>query len=295
MPTLHTHGSIFHADEVIGAALLVYIGDIAVGDIRRTNHAPEAPAAGDYVLDIGGKHGVDDAGAIHLDHHQDKNMPCAAVLTFRHLEPRLSNAAKKAAERFLDGVDRHDRGMAPYIKGQMTLSDIIAALNPVGEATEEQRTAHFREAVTLFVALFRRMVSYQELVESQAGEVGRLVGLNAPYVVAEQYLPKLLRTLEGTLTRHAVYPSLRGGWSLQGVCIANTKTPVQPIPADIAGATFVHATGFIASFATREEAVAAAEALSKIEIFIPEKKTEAEIEIPLPGAKNSSASNPFGV
>ena len=295
MPKLHTHGSIFHADEVIGAALFVHLGDIATSDILRANHAPESPAPGDIVLDIGGRHGVDDNGVVWLDHHQDKDMPCAAVLTFRHLEPRLSPATKKAAERFLDGVDRHDRGMEPYIKGRMTLSDIIAALNPVGEATEDKRTANFREAVTLFVALFNRMVAYQELVESQAGDVARLAALNAPFVVAEQYLPKLLRTLEGTLTRHAVYPSLRGGWSVQAVCIPNTKTPVQPVPAGIAGATFVHATGFIASFATKEEAVAAATELAKIDIVVPAKAVPEEVIIPLPGTKNSTAVNPFGV
>ena len=228
MPTLHTHGSIFHADEVIGAGLFVYMGDITTADIRRVNTLnPADIAPGDFVLDIGGKLGVDN-GVTWLDHHQDKEIPCAAVLTYRHLEPRLSVPQKKAIERFLDGVDKHDRGLAPYFKGAMSLSDIIAALNPVGEATEDMRTANFREAVTLFVAFLRRMVAYQELVESQAEAVAALVALNTPFVVSEVYLPKLLRSLEGTLTRHAVYPSLRGGWSVQAVSLPGTKTPVQP-------------------------------------------------------------------
>lgn len=293
MPTLYTHGSIFHADEVIGAALLAYLGETTLSDIRRVNTLPAALAPGDFVLDIGGKLGVED-GVTYLDHHQDKELQCAAALVYKHFEARWTPAQKKAIERFLDGVDKDDRGLAYHSKGTMTLSNIIASLNPVGEATEEMRTANFVEAATLFLAFFRRMVAYQELVESQTEAVAALVAQNTPYVVAETHLPKLLRSLEGTLTRHAIYPSLRGGWNLQAVCIPATKTPLQPVPAGIAGATFVHATGFIAGFATREEAVAAAEELAKVEIFTP-VKAEEEIVIPLPGASKSSANNPFGV
>ena len=293
MPTLYTHGSIFHADEVIGAALLVHLGEVAITDIRRVNTVPASLAPGDIVLDIGGKLGVE-AGVTHLDHHQDKELPCAAAQVFKHYDARWTPAQRKAIERFLDGVDKDDRGLAYHTKGTMTLSNIIAGLNPVGESTEEQRTANFLEAVTLFLAFFKRMVAYQELVESQAEEVARLAALQTPYVVAATHLPKLLRTLEGTLTRHAIYPSLRGGWNLQAVCIPTTKTPLQPIPADIAGATFVHATGFIAGFATQAEAIVAAEVLAKVEVLIP-VKAEEEVVIPLPGAAKSSATNPFGV
>jgi uncharacterized UPF0160 family protein len=293
MPTLYTHGSIFHADEVIGAALLVYLGEIAITDIRRVNTLPAALASGDFVLDIGGKLAVEE-GVTFLDHHQDKELQCAAALVYKHFDARWTTAQKKAIERFLDGVDKDDRGLAYHAKGTMTLSNIIAGLNPVGEATEDMRTANFIEAATVFLAFFRRMVAYQELVESQAALVSALVAQNTPYVVADAHLPKLLRSLEGTLTRHALYPSLRGGWNLQAVCIPTTKTPVQVIPADIAGATFVHATGFIAGFATKEDAIAAAEILAKVEIFVP-VKAEEEIVIPLPGAAKSSANNPFGV
>lgn len=294
MPTLYTHGSIFHADEVIGAALLVHLGEIAITDIRRVNTLPEKEklAPGDIVLDIGGKLGVED-GVIFLDHHQDKELQCAAVLVYKHFDARWTPAQKKAVERFLDGVDKDDRGLAYHTKGTMTLSNIISGLNPVGEANDEKRTAAFIEAVTVFLAFFKRMVAYQELVESQAEEVARLVARQTPYVVSGSHLPKLLRSLEGTFTRYAIYPSLRGGWNLQAVCIPATKTPLQPIPADTAGATFVHATGFIAGFATQEDAVAAAEELVKVEILVP-VKAEGEVVIPLPGAAKSSANNPFG-
>lgn len=262
MPTLYTHGSIFHADEVVGAGLLIHLGVIAgVADIRRVNTLPGTLAAGDIVLDIGLRHGPDESGVLHLDHHQDKGMPCAAVLVYRHYDTRWSKAERRAVERFLDGVDRDDRGMAGNLHGTLTLSNIVATLNPVGEADDPARTDAFREAVTWFLGLFRRLVAFQELVESQAEVVAALVARAAPYVVAESFLPKLLRALEGSVTRFALYPSLRGGWCLQAVSLPGTKTPLQPIPAQIPGASFVHAAGFIASFATREAAEAAAERL----------------------------------
>ena len=281
MPTLYTHASIFHADEVIGAGLLVYLGEIAsVADIRRVNDVPaEDLRPGDFVVDVGLKLGADEAGVTWLDHHQDKALPCAAVLVFRHFEARWTKPQRKAIERFLDGVDKHDRGLVGYTQGTMTLSDIVGTLNPVGEATDAERTANFREAVTLFVGMLRRMVAFQELVESQAAQVAALTALNTPFVVSETFLPKLLRALEGSLTRHAVYPSLRGGWCIQAVSLPGTKTPLQPIPADIAGATFVHPAGFIASFPTQEAALAAAGELAKVEVFtpVPAKAPEDEI------------------
>lgn len=270
MPTLYTHGSIFHADEVVGAGLLIYLGEISgVGDIRRVNTLPASVAPGDIVLDIGLRHGTDAAGVLHLDHHQDKAMPCAAVLVYRHYDARWSKPERRAIDRFLDGVDRDDRGMAGNLHGVMTLSNIVATLNPVGEADDEARAVAFREAVLLFLALFRRMVAFQELVESQAEVVSALVAQGAPYVVAESFLPKLLRALEGTVTRYAIYPSLRGGWCLQAVSLPGTKLPLQPIPPEIEGAGFVHAAGFIASFATRESAEAAAARLCALPVSLP--------------------------
>lgn len=263
MRTLYTHGSIFHADEVVGAGLLIWLGEIeGVTAIRRLNTPPESPVAGDIVLDLGLRHGLDENGVLWLDHHHDKAVPCSAVLVFRHFETRWTKPQRKAIERFLDGVDKNDRGLVGYTQGTMTLSDIVGVLNPVGEVPDSARDAAFAEAVTLFLGMFRRMVAFQELVETQAAEVAQLAASGAAYVVSEQFLPKLMRALEGTATRFAVYPSLRGGWCIQAVSLPGTKTPVQPIPGDTPGATFVHAAGFIASFATREAAEGAATALA---------------------------------
>lgn len=280
MPILYTHGSIFHADEVVGAGLLIHLGVVAdVGCIRRVNMLPEVVAPGDIVLDIGLRHGLAEDGVLRLDHHQDKSMPCAAVLVYRHFEARWSKPERRAIERFLDGVDRDDRGFAVNQPGTLTLSNIVAALNPVGEADDTARLDAFREAVTLFLGLFRKLVAFQELVESQAETVAALVALNAPVICADTFLPKLLRALEGSPTRFAVYPSLRGGWCLQAVSRPGTKIPVQVIPADTPGATFVHAAGFIASFATRDEAEVAGRELAAIPLPSPEPGPDAEAEI----------------
>ena len=53
-------------------------------------------------------------------------------------------------------------------------------------------------------------------------------------------------------------------------------------------------TGFIAGFATKEAAIAVAEELAKVEVFVPVKASDAEVVIPLPGAGKSTANNPFG-
>lgn len=96
--------------------------------------------------------------------------------------------------------------------------------------------------------------------------------VNDTVVFLEQCLP-WMRTLIPSKALYVSYPAIRGGWNIQCVPVAvGDRATKKPFPAEWlsnpesrpAGCTFVHPTGFLAAFATREDAEAAAELLTEL-------------------------------
>lgn len=96
--------------------------------------------------------------------------------------------------------------------------------------------------------------------------------VNDTVVFLEQCLP-WMRTLIPSKALYVSYPAIRGGWNIQCVPVASgDRTVKKPFPASWLtnpesrpeGCTFVHPAGFLASFATVEDAEAAAKLLTAL-------------------------------
>jgi uncharacterized UPF0160 family protein len=101
MKKVITHGGQFHADELMGIAVLSRY--MPIGKIIRKNEISEEEFADSsvIVLDIGRKH---DTKKWNLDHHQHAEMPAACVLAALAVLDDLRETDRKALETVLEGL-----------------------------------------------------------------------------------------------------------------------------------------------------------------------------------------------
>ena len=156
-----THPGNFHADDVFAVAVLQLVhGEL---EVVRTRD-PEAQAAADFRIDVGGRH---DPATGDFDHHQkggagerENGLRYASFgLVWREHGEALAGSAEAAAaidERLVCGVDANDVGQTlvePLIGDirPMSVSGVIAALNPswdeaLSPAEEDERFARAVDA-----------------------------------------------------------------------------------------------------------------------------------------------------
>lgn len=272
-----THSSTFHADEVFGCALIRYFYPISESvlivrtlDVEKTlaQYHPREQKGQRYnivVLDIGKKL-TDFSNITYLDHHQDKDIPCAAVLAKKWLISILDKDMKELIERtcsgWLPGVDAHDRGLADIEEGTQTLSQIITTFLPDDmndieisfEAALEFASAH----ISRCVKVARTQIKEESII------LDKINNAIKNYIVFDKYLREtssILSKRDDDNILYYIYPHNRGGWSIQTVNKKGCMAPRKPIPQDIPGANFVHASGFLACFPTKEQAIESVEKL----------------------------------
>ena len=147
--SLGTHDGSFHADEVTAAALLVLFDLVDRDAIVRTRDE-EALAACAYVCDVGG---IYDPKIARFDHHQAEYQGelSSAGMVWLYLKER-GLVDEETYEFFNDsliiGVDAHDNGLAPQIKGHCSFSSLISNFVPVSyEASAAELNAAFHCAL----------------------------------------------------------------------------------------------------------------------------------------------------
>lgn len=262
--TIYTHRGVFHADEVFGVALLRALNSTI--KVERVFKAPETISENEVVLDIGGG---------RYDHHQPEGVPtrpdggkrAAVGLIWEEVKNLLfkTEAAQDLFERsYIVPVEIQDNG------GEVNpLSLMIGAMNPTWDEAPSKGGEYFEKAIEVFSALIKREQEREEAemrgesIIKEALKVMRNEGRK--YAVLEQFAP-WQSILPKTETIFVVFPSNRGGWNLQSVPVApNSREAKKLIPPmeEMEGCTFRHPAGFIASFPTREEALSAAEKLTK--------------------------------
>lgn len=262
MTTLITHSGIFHADDVLCAALARKIFESI--QIVRVFNAPENLDGKDIIIvDIGGG---------KYDHHQpdaavrkDGKKRAACGLLFADYWDVIfpDEESAMAFERdFIIPIEDQDNGAA-----RNPLSMAISAFNPEWDSKKSADEC-FLEAVDFMSTILEKQIARAlskaravSIVEEayQASEDKRLVVLPrfAPWqsVLAERE------------TIYIIFPSLRGGYNLQAVPVEDgsfiTKQPLpeswlKEKPTDC---TFVHPGRFLAAFQTEEAAIEAAKAL----------------------------------
>ena len=117
-----THAGKAHIDEILAAAVLaVHLGE-PPSEVRRMNSADAADmvAAGDvpenaWVIDCGMAY---NPGKRLFDHHQDRNLPSAALMLFRHCFPELAGTDLEARFETVSKVDT--RGVRSLIETELT-------------------------------------------------------------------------------------------------------------------------------------------------------------------------------
>lgn len=254
-----THSGIFHADDVLCAALLyvmeVIYDDADIATIQRVNKLSENFKG--LAFDIGGG---------DYDHHQsdarvrENGVKYASLgllwdqfgmdwLLKTNVQEVSEIAWKEIDEHFIQAMDLTDNfGQEKYPN---TLSYIIsarAATNP------NHLDKEFYAAVTDIIPFLdsainralqnaKKIVKARKLVEEQGSVV----------VLGNEYIPALC--FKGTNAQYIVSKSIRdNGWNIN--CVPGVKIRLEKDQMN--GCTFVHAARFIAAFDTKEHAIAAA-------------------------------------
>lgn len=280
------HNGVFHADDVLCVAMLRTIyGTENVSVIRSRN--PQALAACDYVLDVGGQDLVTPE-RVSFDHHGGE-----APATVRENGVKSAACGKLADWLFagqpwlpqlhavlLDGVEAVDNGQDPIQLGlRPSPIDFVRFFVPQWDEAESMDEA-FGRAVEAVQAVFERIL---QGFFSKAAAAARVEAALAEAKDGVVTLPCFLPWQEGVVAynqdhpadqvRLVVYPAMGGRFNVQTVPVALGKFgALVDLPESwagkqggeleavtgIPGAVFCHMGRFMASFETLEGAQEAA-------------------------------------
>jgi len=280
-----THPGNFHADDVFAVAVLQLVhGEL---EIVRTRD-PEAQAAADLRVDVGGDH---DPETGDFDHHQkggagerQNGIRYASFgLVWREHGEALAGSEEAAAaidERLVCGVDANDVGqtlvqaLVDDVR-PMSVSGVIAALNPAWDEalSPEQEDERFAQAVALARGMLEREIAGAAAFDRARGLVTAAIR-RAPdprVIELDSNMPWRETVITGAPEAlYVVYPK-SDGWGSQAVprevgSFENRLSfPAEwrgRSGAELAAATgvedaiFCHGAGFYASAGSREGIVA---------------------------------------
>lgn len=290
-----THSGIFHADDVLGGAILRLVCPTV--EITRSRDAENVKY--DIIFDVGRKFD----GEVFFDHHQKDFKECrengipyaSAGLLWRKFGKKVVNSVGseinmeftfQQTEAIASGVDRQiiapvdaaDSGvsLAEYAgeTQHYTISNLISSMNPTW-FEESNHNVLFEEAVTLSVTLLKRVI---------LGVVGQIMAYDTvkkaiqeaevpEIIVLDTFCPWQKVVCEESFALFIVFPDVSGKWRVQCVpdkpgSFSNRKS----LPAKWAGKSneefdtvtgvkggiFCHPGRFICGHKTKEGALALA-------------------------------------
>lgn len=260
-----THGGKFHADDVFSTAFLRLLNpDIT---ITRGFEVPQSFTG--IVFDI---------GRGRFDHHQkdrkirDNGCPYAAFgLLWREYAAACvgEEEAKRFDENFVQPLDESDNTGCPNV-----LADVIDEFNPVWDS-EESYDECFEKAVDFAKQILRNHFQSLAGIDRAKDLVEQAMqDCDGDILILPEYVP-WKDVVTGSGYQLVVYPSNRGGYSVQGVPVEKgSNALVCAMPEEwrgkdasellsisgIATLRFCHASGFMAATETKEDAVLAAKA-----------------------------------
>lgn len=255
-----THGAKFHSDDVFSTAFLRILNPRI--QVQRGLEVPEEFPG--IVYDI---------GRGEFDHHQldrekrENGVPYAAfgLLWRKFGECILSQEEAKEFDRdFIQPLDETDNTGCENV-----LAEVIEKFNPVWDGDNDY-DGRFWRAVAFAQEI---LVNYFENIQSlrRADETVRqaMTSCDGEILILPQYVP-WKKLVVGSGYQFVVYPSNRGGYSIQGVPKKmGDSSLIREFPSDwrgkepeelrqlsgIATFRFCHAAGFLASADVREDAI----------------------------------------
>jgi len=283
--SLGTHDGTFHADEVTACALLLKFGLIDRDKIVRTRDLSLLRTC-EYVCDVGG---VYDPERKLFDHHQVEyqgNFSSAGMVLLYLKDKNIISQAEYDFfnDALILGVDAHDNGRDPQIRGLCSYSHIISSYNPiVHDADPAALQAAFFQALEFSKAFLVRLWNKYQYMQSCRQIVADAMAKNQECLMFDQNIPWLDIFFQLGGEQHpalfVIMPS-DNHWKLRGVPPSyDQRMQVRlPLPREwagllerelqqvsgISGAVFCHKGCFISVWETREDALKALEyALNK--------------------------------
>ena len=281
-----THGGLFHADDVMAAAILARLGDLT---IYRCSPKDDI-SSGAIIFDVG-------SGA--YDHHQKggngvrgNGVPYASCgLIWRDFGRDVVHAYDADLDRdaqsrvwaqidhkLMEEIDAADNGFLcseDALGTRTSITNLISSLNPTWEETREADGA-FLCAVHLAGAVLERALASAVSQERASVQVtAALASAEGHILVLPRFVPwkKALLDLDTKKSReiwYVVFPSIRGGYCCQ--CVPGEQgrfSQRMPLPAEWHGSSaadlrnmtgietilFCHPNGFLCGAETLEDAL----------------------------------------
>lgn len=278
-----THDGTFHADEKVARAFLITKGIINLStpferrSLRDGVTREELDNPRICVLDMGREFAPEKG---NFDHHQDSSIPATNMLVLEYFEDDEKVKAIMKESMF-DYLDRVDRGLVVEKPTTLTVPQIIRALNSLENGSEiADQVTHSFVFDCYFKAMAGKSCTPHQLINNLSDKISPL-----RTKVAEALFLQRLALLESAerwasevekIGKYAIQdndrqivgwhelaekdgvaalvtPSLRGGWNMISV-----STEVFKIPSHETQ-TFLHASGFMAAYETKEAAINHAE------------------------------------
>lgn len=273
-----THSGTFHADEVTACALLNLFDLIDPDKIYRTRD-PLVLEQCEYVCDVGGLYVPEEK---LFDHHQAEysGTLSSAGMILLYLKDQgiiTENEYHFLRYNLILGVDAHDNGVAPQIKGTCTYSHIISNFTPIDHnSSSESQDIAFMKAFYFAKDHLSRLLRRHKYVESCKEIVAKKMETKGDYLFFEHSIPWMESFFELQGIHHSakfiIMPSGQH-WKLRGIP-PSQDLPMQvrvllPIEwagllgdelkkvSGISGAVFCHKGRFISVWETAEDAMKA--------------------------------------
>lgn len=278
-----THDGIFHADEKVARGFLIAKGIISWStpferrSLRDGVTREELDNPKICILDMGRELNPQKG---NFDHHQDANIQATNMLVLEYFE---RDEAVKAImkESMFDYLDRVDRGLVVEKPTTLTVPQIIRALNSLENGSKiADQVTHSLVFDCYFSAMAGKSCTPNQLINNLSDKFSPLRTKVAEALFLQQLaLLESAERWESEVKKFGKYavqdndrqivgwhelaekdgvtalvtPSLRGGWNMISV-----STDVFRIPSHETQ-TFLHASGFMAAYETKEAAINHAE------------------------------------
>lgn len=279
------HNSVFHADDVACVAIARMLNPAVEWD--RTSNLNG--------LDVNSEDGVivADIGFGRFDHHgaeakirEDGGKHCAATLLWerfgieavQNLYPTLNVSqatmlAKKVMEEVLYTIANGDNGQ---YSPDFTINCVIAQFNPLwDDVCPHAADVRFCQALQMMESILKNtMETRVSAIRAETIVEEAIRNSHEGIAVLDRFMPWKQSMCANENMKVVVFPSARGGWSIQLVPVTpdsfETRIHVpeswcgkqaEEAGREQAGMTFCHRNGFISSFDTKEHAIEAAEFL----------------------------------
>ncbi|AZI58172.1 MYG1 family protein [Nakamurella antarctica] len=273
-----THNGKFHADDVLGVALLRHLHPDAT--VVRTRDETVLAAA-DIVLDVGG---IFDVESRRFDHHQLSSgartngiLYSAFGLLWREYGTQFCDGDEKVSRRIdsrlVESIDAVDNGQDLYTLNEFNtlpfdISSVLGLLNPIDGLGEANFDDQFDVAVQLATQILLRLKA--KFSQDEAAEKLFLERYQATpdprYLVLDAFVPHgRIASVQPELL-YTMFPNTNGGWTIQTVRPNGSQFGSRkPFPqawrglsgaelgaeTGVSDAVFCHKAGFIAAAQSR--------------------------------------------